>query len=195
MCDVRCARLLKMRELKSNWEESALDVLLQDLSFEFRRHKSMADRAMAQLTDDEFFRRPGELVNPIALIVKHLAGNFLSRWTDFLTTDGEKPTRDRDGEFVLRQEDTRANLLGSWEIGWNSLFATINSLNDADLNRPVTIRGEQFSAQQALIRGLTHVAYHTGQILYLVRLLRPGAQWLTIAPGQSRGFPGQYRKT
>src|SRR5881394_2556503 len=103
-----------------------MDLLLKDIEFEFRRHKSLADRAMAELSDDEFFRRPGSLVNPVALIVKHLAGNLTSRWTDFLPTDGEKPTRDRDGEFVLRPEDTRTNLLAAWERGWNALSGTVN---------------------------------------------------------------------
>lgn len=168
---------------------------LADLRHEFQRHKTMADRALAQLEDREFFLRPGDLVNPVALIVKHLGGNMVSRWTDFLTTDGEKPSRDRDGEFVLTDQDTRANLLLAWERGWQTLFETIAGLTESDLAKSVTIRGESQTAQQALLRGMTHVAYHTGQILYLVRLLRPASPWLSIAPGQSRGFPGNYRRS
>jgi hypothetical protein len=150
---------------------------------------------MAGLNDDQFFHRPGTLVNPIALIVKHLAGNMISRWTDFLTTDGEKPDRDRDGEFLLTDADTRIRLMAEWERGWSTLFATLAGLDEADLGRTVTIRGEPHSARQALMRGMTHVAYHTGQIVYLVRLIRPESDWLTVPPGQSRGVPGAYRRS
>ena len=167
---------------------------LADVRHEFQRHKGLADRALAQLDDADFFNRPGALVNPVALVVKHLAGNLASRWTDFLTTDGEKATRDRDGEFVLTEQDTRASLMDAWERGWQALFATLDGLSDSDLSKTVTIRGEAQSARQAMIRGATHVAYHTGQILYVCRLLKPEAPYLTIAPGQSRGFPGEYRK-
>jgi len=170
-----------------------MDDFLADLGHEFRRHKGMAERAMAQLDDQDFFHRPGERVNPLALIVKHLAGNMASRWTDFLTTDGEKPTRDRDGEFVLNDEDTRENLMAAWERGWGALFDTLATLSDADLPATVTIRGEAHSARQALLRGMSHVAYHTGQILFLVRLMRPDGAWQTIPPGQSHGASGGYR--
>jgi uncharacterized damage-inducible protein DinB len=171
-----------------------MDDFLADLRHEFRRHKGLAERAMAQLDDQDFFRRPGEQVNPVALIVKHLAGNMASRWTDLLTTDGEKPSRDRDGEFLLTDEDTRENLMAAWERGWGLLFDTLTGLTDADLPATVTIRGEAHSVRQALLRGMSHVAYHTGQVLYLVRLFRPNSAWLTIAPGQSRGVPGGYRR-
>jgi uncharacterized damage-inducible protein DinB len=166
--------------------------LLADLRHEFRRHKNLADRAMAHLDDPEFFRRPAEHVNPVALVVKHLAGNLASRWTDFLTTDGDKASRDRDGEFRLTEQDTRVSLLAAWERGWQTLFDTLASLEEADLNRSVTIRGERHSVPQALLRGLSHAAYHTGQILYLVRLWRPESPWLTVAPGQSRRDGGAY---
>jgi uncharacterized damage-inducible protein DinB len=168
---------------------------LADLHHEFLRHKGLADRAMAQLDDPEFFRRPGTLVNPVALIIKHLAGNMASRWTDFLSTDGEKASRDRDGEFLLTEQDTRPNLLAAWERGWGLLFDTLSGLSDSDLETSVTIRGESQTARQALLRGMSHVAYHTGQVLYLVRLLRPESPWLSIPPGQSRGFPGNYRRS
>src|SRR5215469_13292372 len=150
---------------------------------------------MTQLDDEQFFRRPGEAVNPIALIVKHLAGNLTSRWSDFLTTDGDKPSRDRDGEFLLTEQDTRASLLVAWERGWQTLFDTLAGLQASDLEKTVTIRGEAHTVIQALLRGATHAAYHTGQILYVVRLLRPDAAWLTIPPGQSRSHQrGAYRK-
>jgi hypothetical protein len=172
-----------------------MDDFLEDVRHEFRRHKGLADRAMQQLDDDQFFHRPGPSVNPIALIVKHLAGNMISRWTDFLTTDGEKPSRDRDGEFVLTDADTRAGLMASWERGWSTLFGTLEGMPDSDLGRTVTIRGEPHSVRQALLRGMTHVAYHTGQILYLARFIRPESPWLTIPPGASRGVPGRYRRS
>jgi hypothetical protein len=171
-----------------------MDALIQDLLHEFRRHKALADRAMAGLNDQQFFERPGPMVNPVALIVKHLAGNMASRWSDFLTTDGEKESRDRDAEFLLTDQDTRAALMESWERGWSTLFHTIEGLSDADLGRTVTIRGEPHTACQALLRGALHVAYHTGQILFLVRWLRPDAAWLTVPPGASRGLPGRYRQ-
>jgi hypothetical protein len=172
-----------------------MDDLLQDLLFEFRRHKDLADRALAQLDDQEFVRRPAAHVNPVAVIVKHLAGNLVSRWTEFLTADGDKPGRDRDGEFLLTERDTRPDLLAAWERGWGVLFDIVRGLAGSDLDRAVTIRGERHTARQALLRGLSHVAYHTGQILYLARLVRPDGAWLTVAPGQSRGRPGRYRNT
>jgi uncharacterized damage-inducible protein DinB len=167
---------------------------LADVRYEFRRHKDLVDRAMAHLDDQDFFRRPGPLLNPVALIVKHLAGNMASRWTDFLSSDGEKPSRDRDGEFLLVEQDTRSNLLAAWERGWGVLFDTLAGLSDSDLEKTVTIRGESQTVRQALLRGMSHVAYHTGQVLYLVRWLRPESPWLSIPPGQSRGFPGNYRQ-
>src|SRR5262249_34797239 len=131
--------------------------LLADLRHEFHRHKALVDKSISQLSDVQFFQRPGELVNPIALIVKHLAGNLVSRWTDFLTTDGNKPTRNRDGEFVLTDQDSRTNLMAAWERGWKVLFETIESLKDSDLEKTVSIRGEPHSVTQALLRGATHV--------------------------------------
>src|SRR4029078_2402631 len=105
----------------------------------------------------------------------------------------EKTTRDRDGEFLLAAGDTRANLCAAWEQGLRTLFETLPSVKETDLTASVSIRGESHTAQQALLRGMTHVAYHTGQILYLVRLLRPDSIWLTIASGQSREHAAAYR--
>jgi hypothetical protein len=170
-----------------------MDPLIDDVQFEFQRHKKIAEKAMRELDDSLFLTRPAAHVNPVALIVKHLAGNLASRWTDFLNSDGEKPTRDRDGEFELTDADSRTSVMEAWEQGWSAVLATVGNLNGADLDRKVTIRGEAFTVRQALVRGLTHVAYHTGQILYIVRLLKPESTWITIPPGQSRGAPGQYR--
>jgi hypothetical protein len=170
-----------------------MDALLPDLLHEYRRHKDLADRALAQLDDGEFFRCPATHVNPIALIVKHLAGNLVSRWTDLLNSDGDKPSRDRDSEFLLTEGDTRANLTVAWERGWGAFFDAVEQLDQSDLEKLVTIRGESHTVRQALLRGLPNVAYHTGQILYLVRLLRPDSTWLTIAPGMSREHTAAYR--
>jgi hypothetical protein len=166
---------------------------LADLLFELKRYKGWADKAAAQLDEREFFQRPAPHVNSVAIIFKHLAGNLASRWSDFLTSDGEKPSRDRDGEFVLTEADTRESLLAAWERGWGTLFSTVEGLTASDLAKTVTIRGEAHSASQALLRGVNHIAYHTGQILYIVRLLRPDSAWLTMAPGQSSKEPGDYR--
>lgn len=163
--------------------------LLSEVRHEFRRYKQLADKGMVELDEDSFFRRPGEKVNPVALIVKHLAGNLRSRWTDLLTSDGEKPDRNRDGEFVIGPDDSRANLLAAWERGWSALFDALDTLTEADLARTITIRGEPHTVEQALLRGMAHVSYHAGQILYLVRLWQPDAAWQTIAPGKS----GEYR--
>jgi uncharacterized damage-inducible protein DinB len=162
--------------------------LIADATHEFRRYKGMADKAMSELSDEAFFRRPGDVVNPVALIVKHVAGNLASRWADFLTTDGEKPTRDRDGEFTLAPADTRAGLLAGWERGWKILFDALAGLTEADLDKPVTIRGEPHRVQQALLRSVNHTVYHVGQILYLARMFNPGGTWQTIPPGQSRTY-------
>jgi len=166
--------------------------LLDDVLLELRRHKELADKALAGLADDAFFRRPAEHVNPIALIVKHLAGNLDSRWTDFLTTDGEKPTRDRDAEFVLAAADTRGSLMAAWDRGWRAILSTVGGLTPADLSREIAIRGEKHTVQQALLRGLDHATYHVGQILYVARLFAPDRPWLTIAPGKGREHKAGY---
>lgn len=126
------------------------------------------------------------------MIVKHLAGNLKSRWADFLTSDGDKPDRDRDREFIIEPEDSRAHLKAAWETGWATLFATLDSLKLEDLSKTVTIRGEAHRVEEALIRGLTHAAYHTGQIAYLSRVLNPAGAWQTIPPGQSKTHRSSY---
>jgi uncharacterized damage-inducible protein DinB len=167
---------------------------LPDLLYEFRRHKELADRGMARLSDEAFFRRPSEVVNSVALVVKHLAGNLRSRWTDLLTSDGEKAWRNRDEEFLVAPADTRASLLAAWEEGWRAVLETVAALTPADLVKTITIRGERHTVTQALLRGVTHAAYHTGQILYIARLVEPEGEWLTIAPGKSGTHRSAYRK-
>lgn len=155
----------------------------------FRGYKRLADGALAQLSDEEFFRAPDPESNSVALVVKHIAGNLRSRFKDFLTSDGEKPDRDRDQEFVLAAHDTRHDLMRRWEESFKLAFEVIASLAAEDFNRTLTIRGEPHSVLQSLNRSLTHTAYHVGQILYLGKHLR-GAEWniLSIPKGKSAEF-------
>lgn len=162
---------------------NAADDFLRDAIALFRKHREMAEKALRQIDDEMFFRRPGAHVNNLAIIVKHLAGNLRSRWTHFLTTDGEKPDRNRNGEFVLGPADTRAALMASWDRGWQILFQALGSLTANDLTRLVAIRGEPHTVVQALNRAMTHAAYHVGQITYLCRMMKPdGWQWITVPP-------------
>jgi hypothetical protein len=168
---------------------------LDDIRFSFRKNRELAEKALQQVEDRAFFEKPGEHSNSIAAVVKHVAGNLVSRWTNFLTTDGDKPWRDRDAEFVIGPEDTRPNLLTAWERGWAALFGSLDSLQEADLGKTVTIRGEGHTVFQAIHRSLTHTAYHVGQIVYLSRLLTQGGwEWITIPPGQSRQWKAQGGK-
>jgi uncharacterized damage-inducible protein DinB len=166
--------------------------MLADIHTEFRRHQQLAEHALEPLDDTAFFQRPGDQVNSPALIVKHVAGNLRSRWTDFLTSDGEKPNRNRDGEFQILEGDSRERLMAAWQEGWGALWSTLEKLSEQDCERTVTIRGENHTVRQAVLRSLTHTVYHVGQILYLARLLHPDGKWLTIAPGQSRTWSGKY---
>lgn len=168
---------------------------IDDVIFTFRKHKDLAEQAFRQVGDDVFFQKPGEHSNSIAIIIKHVAGNLTSRWTDFLTTDGDKPGRDRDAEFVIRPTDTRDHLLAAWESAWTVVFATLASLTESDGLRTVRIRGEAHTVLQAIHRSLAHTAYHVGQIVYLCRLLTQGEwNWITIAPGRSKAHADAYRK-
>jgi uncharacterized damage-inducible protein DinB len=177
---------------------SIAQAYLDDVRFSFRKAKESAEQAFGQLDDAQFFRKPGEQSNSVAVIVKHVAGNLRSRWTDFLTTDGDKPWRNRDGEFVIGPEDARAALLSAWEAGWAAVFQALDGLGEEHLLQRITIRGEAHTVLQALNRSLTHIAYHTGQILYVAHLMKPeGWRWLTIAPGQSeqhKAAGGKYLK-
>jgi uncharacterized damage-inducible protein DinB len=153
-----------------------------------RGHKRLADDSIAQLSDQQFFAQLDPESNSVAIIVKHMAGNLRSRFTNFLTTDGEKPDRNRDQEFLLTS-DTRDQLLQWWEQNWELLFETINSLQPGDLERTVTVRGQPHSVLQALSRAVSHCAYHTGQISFLAKHWK-GAEWksLSVPKGQSEQF-------
>jgi hypothetical protein len=144
----------------------------------------MAERAIAQVTDEQLTRTLDPESNSIALIVKHLAGNMRSRWTDFLTSDGEKPDRDRDSEFEIPPAN-RAELMRIWEDGWQRVFAALEPLSDADLSRTVTIRGEPHSVIQAIHRQLAHYAAHTGQIVLLAKHFQSD-RWQTLSVPKRR---------
>ena len=143
---------------------------LQDSIGLFHYYKKLADRAMAQCPDEALFVTLDAESNSIAIIVKHLAGNMRSRWMDFLTTDGEKPDRNRDTEFETPPA-TRAELMEMWERGWKYLFDALEPLTEADLTRTVTIRTEPHSVMQAINRQVAHYAHHVGQILFLAKHL------------------------
>ncbi len=161
---------------------------LEDALSLFRFSKSLAERAMAQVTDEQLYVTLDAEANSIALIMKHMAGNMRSRWTDFLTTDGEKPDRNRDSEFV-DPPATRAELLALWEDGWGRLFAAIEPLTDADLSRTITIRDEAHSVLQAINRQLGHVSYHVGQIVLLAKHFASDHwQSLSVPRNQSAEF-------
>ncbi len=154
-----------------------------------RGHKRLAEGAIAQVQDDELFVTLDPESNSIAVLMKHIAGNIRSRLTDFLTSDGEKPDRRRDQEFEISADTSRAQLMEIWEAGWQVAFDTIASLQPEDLARTVTIRGESYTALQALHRAVAHYVYHVGQIVFLAKHFR-GAEWktLSIPRGQSEQF-------
>jgi hypothetical protein len=161
----------------------------EDVEREFRRLKRLADGALEQTDEDAFFHLVDAESNSIALIVKHVAGNLRSRFTDFFASDGEKPDRDRDGEFLRQEGDTRQALMERWEVGWTTLFETLATIEPDDFERIVRIRGEGLSVLQALQRQLTHYAYHVGQIVQLAKhLAGPRWQTLSIARGESLAF-------
>jgi len=152
---------------------------LQDSVATFRSYKKMAEKAMGQISDKDFFYKLDEESNSIAIIVKHIAGNMRSRWTDFLTTDGEKDDRDRDTEFEL-MEESRESLMAYWEKSWATLFASVEPLTAEDFEEIVTIRGEAHSVAEAINRQMTHYAYHIGQITFLAKHFRV-SDWKTLS--------------
>jgi Protein of unknown function (DUF1572) len=159
-----------------------------------RGHKRLADAAIAQLRDQELFYQPDPESNSVAVLMKHIGGNLRSRFTDFLSSDGEKPDRHRDQEFEAAA-NTREQLTAIWENGWRAALDAIASLQPGDLERTVTIRGEAMTALQAAHRVVAHAVYHVGQIIFLAKHLR-GAEWknLSIPRGQSEEFNAQKRE-
>jgi hypothetical protein len=167
-------------EFTTSYVKDSADVL--------RHYKRLGERAMAQSPDAGLFATLDAESNSIAILVKHMHGNMRSRWTDFLTTDGEKPGRNRDTEFES-PATTRAELMAQWEAGWKYLFQALAALSDSDLGRKVYIRTEAHSVMQAINRALGHYAYHTGQIVYLAKHFA-GSNWraLTVPRGKSAEF-------
>lgn len=165
-------------------ETHVLPVIIQ----QFKHYKRRAEQAMEQLSDEEWHWKPNEASNSIAIIVQHMSGNMHSRWVDFLTSDGEKPYRDRDREFV-DQNLAREELMRCWEKGWELLFHTVEHLKPEDLQRTVTVRHQPLSVLQAVLNELTHISYHVGQMLYLGKQIK-GADWvmLSIPKNGSKAF-------
>lgn len=152
----------------------------------FAYNKRLAEQAAAQLNDEQLHAALDEQSNSVAVVMKHVAGNLRSRWTDFLSSDGEKPWRDRDAEFVDSFAD-RQELMDCWEAGWSAVFASLDSLKNSDFDKLITIRGEKLSVPLAIGRSLSHTGYHVGQIVMISRTLAGDAwQTLTIARGQSQ---------
>lgn len=175
---------------------SEIGALYIDEAFRsLRGHKRLADESIAQLSDKEFFAVPDAESNSVAIIIKHMAGNMRSRFTDFLTTDGEKPDRNRDQEFIIAANATRAEILAVWEQYWQLVFETLNGIGPGDLERTVAIRGEPHSVLQAINRQVAHYAYHVGQIVFLAKHWK-GAEWktLSVPKGQSEEFNAKMLK-
>lgn len=162
--------------------------IVQSVEAEFRRYKKLAEGALAQLTDSELDATASDADNSVAVVVQHVAGNLRSRFTDFLSSDGEKPWRDRDREFEPRGAG-RDELMADWEAGWVALAGALGALDDGMLGRAVAIRGQSLSVAEALHRSLAHVAYHVGQVVYVAKGLR-GADWrsLSIPRGGSADY-------
>ncbi|MFZ0865143.1 MAG: DUF1572 family protein [Candidatus Sulfotelmatobacter sp.] len=162
---------------------------IEEVRRQMRGHKRLAEGAIAQLKDAELFVTLDPESNSIAVLVKHMAGNMRSRFTDFLSTDGEKPDRYRDQEFEVNPATTRAELMELWEDGWARVFAAIESLKPEDAMRTVTIRGEPLTVLQAINRQIAHYAQHTGQIIFLAKHLR-SSEWktLSIPRGKSEDY-------
>ena len=167
--------------LVQNYFEDALSAL--------KAYKKLAEKAIAQLKDEEFFVTLDEEGNSVAVVMKHMAGNMLSRWTDFLTSDGEKPNRNRDMEFVIEPHTSKDDVLAYWERGWKSVFDALEPLRPEDFEKKVTIRGEKHTIVQAINRQLMHYSYHIGQIVFLAKHFR-SAEWrsLSIPRNKSADF-------
>ena len=158
---------------------------LADALQTFRDYQKLAEGAFRQISDQDFFTTLDEESNSIAVNIKHMAGNMLSRWTDFLTTDGEKPNRERDMEFVILPNTTRNDLLAYWEKGWRCVFDAIEPLNPDDLLRTVLIRGQEHTVMQAINRQIAHYAYHVGQIVYLSKHFK-SSDWQSLSVPRNR---------
>ena len=165
--------------------EAVVQNYLDDARSAMRAYKKLADKAIAQLKDDEFFIALDEEANSVAVVMKHMAGNMLSRWTDFLTSDGEKPDRNRDMEFVIEPQTTKDDVIAYWEHGWKCVFDALEPLRVEDFEKKVMIRGEEHTIVQAINRQLMHYAYHIGQIVFLAKHFR-SAEWKSLSIPKNR---------
>jgi hypothetical protein len=175
--------------------ETLREAYLRDIARTFRNYKTLGERAVAQVSDEDLHRLVDPEANSIAIVVKHLAGNLRSRFTDFLTTDGEKPTRNRDSEFEMPGRVSRDEMVAAWESGWAVALAAIDGLAREDLERTVYIRGEGFLVVEALNRLAAHAAYHVGQIVFLAKHFA-GPHWtsLSIPRNRSAEARGEYKQ-
>jgi hypothetical protein len=165
--------------------EAIVKNYLEDAISSLKQAKKLADKAIAQMKDEELFVTLDEESNSVAVIMKHMAGNMFSRWTDFLTTDGEKPDRNRDMEFVIESNTTKDDVLHYWERGWACVFAAIEPLTLEDFEKTVLIRGEPHTIVMAINRQLMHYSYHIGQIVYLAKHFR-STEWRSLSVPRNR---------
>jgi len=167
---------------------SRREELIRDFINEYARYRSIGEKAIGQVSDDALNKVLGPENNSIAIIVKHIGGNLVSRFTDFLTSDGEKPWRDRDSEFQNARYD-RSEAERIWSEGWSVLESELSNLTNEDMDKTVYIRGQAWTVHDALCRSLAHLSYHVGQIVLLARILNEGEwQWISIPKGQSREY-------
>lgn len=167
--------------------EAAAQNYLDDSRKAMRAYKKLAEKALDQLKDDEYFVALDEESNSVAVVMKHMAGNMFSRWTDFLTTDGEKPNRNRDYEFVISPETTEDDMRDYWERGWQCVFDALDPLQIEDLDKKVYIRGEEHTVVMAINRQLMHYAYHIGQIVFLAKHFR-ASDWSSLSIPRNRSI-------
>ncbi len=170
---------------------------LENTRFEFERMKRLAERAIEQIPNAEGLHVELDASsNSIAVLIQHLSGNMVSRWTDFLTSDGEKTTRRRDAEFDPNPQRTRDELMQIWERGWSTLFESLGALSTAQLDKTVVIRHEEHTVVEAIQRQIVHASYHIGQIVYLARHVSSATGWqsLSIPKDGSEGAPGRYKQ-
>jgi hypothetical protein len=158
---------------------------LDDARSALRAYKKLADKAIAQMKDEEFFITLDEESNSVAVVMKHMAGNMFSRWTDFLTSDGEKPNRNRDMEFVIEPQTTKDDVIDYWERGWARVFEALEPLRPEDFEKTVMIRGEEHTIAEAINRQLMHYAYHVGQMVFLAKHFRSAA-WTSLSIPKNR---------
>ncbi len=171
-------------------KKQIIENYLTDAIESFTNYQTLAENAIAQVSDEEFFRQIDEESNSIAVIVKHIAGNQLSRWSNFLTADGEKDNRNRDSEFIS-ENDSRESLTANWERGWCCLFDALEPLTNEDFSKTITIRGQKHTICEAINRQLTHYAYHIGQIAFLAKHFR-SSDWKTLSVPKNKS--GEFNR-